>query len=377
MKSGANTVTARAFLQGGRIGAQLTALRAETDRLMHLFTNAGAMVVEPEALLPADTLIDLYGEDLRARAYTTHDPVSGEQMLRPDFTVPVVQLHMEIGNEPARYAYAGQVWRKQEPGSNRPTEYLQTGFELFDGTNVAQADAEVFALMNEATAGLGLAPVTGDIGFILAAIDALDTNDRRKAALRRHVWRPYRFKRLLDRYSATGAMSTGRASALLATGDDISARPPVFGLRDQGEVDARVEILLAEAKADPIPAQQLAQLERILAVSGSMTSAINDLRGLSSRAAVDRLEARAEALRSFGIDPDILPFEVSYGRTTLEYYDGFVFGIYAPKRPDLPQVAQGGRYDALTKVLGVGRGIPAVGGIIRPEALLALRGGLS
>ena len=70
-----------------------------------------------------------------------------------------------------------------------------------------------------------------------------------------------------------------------------------------------------------------------------------------------------------------LEFEGSYGRTTLEYYDGFVFGFYAEGRPDLPPVATGGRYDALTRQLGQGRAIPAVGGVIRPELALAIAEG--
>ena len=70
-----------------------------------------------------------------------------------------------------------------------------------------------------------------------------------------------------------------------------------------------------------------------------------------------------------------MAFEASYGRTTLEYYNGFVFGFTPENRPDLPQIAQGGRYDALTSALG--RAMPAVGGIIRPEALLSLTGGQS
>ena len=36
-------------------------------------------------------------------------------------------------------------------------------------------------------------------------------------------------------------------------------------------------------------------------------------------------------------------------------------------------MATGGRYDALTRVLGQGRSIPAVGGVIRPAQVLALR----
>ncbi len=37
-----------------------------------------------------------------------------------------------------------------------------------------------------------------------------------------------------------------------------------------------------------------------------------------------------------GFAPAALDFEASYGRTTLEYYDGFVFGFYAEGRPEMP-----------------------------------------
>lgn len=62
-------------------------------------------------LQSAELLLDLYGEDIRARAYVTSDALRGEQMLRPDFTVPVVQMHMAHGADPARYTYAGEVFR--------------------------------------------------------------------------------------------------------------------------------------------------------------------------------------------------------------------------------------------------------------------------
>ena len=67
---------------------------AEAARLKALFTEKGAAPVDMEVLLPAEVLLDLYGEDIRARAYVTDDPARGEMMLRPDFTVPVVQVHM-------------------------------------------------------------------------------------------------------------------------------------------------------------------------------------------------------------------------------------------------------------------------------------------
>ena len=92
----------------------MTEARNRALALRANFEVAGAVVVEPPVLQPAETLLDLYGEDIRARAYMTNDALRGEQMLRPDFTVPVVQMHMADGAEPARYTYAGEVFRRQD-----------------------------------------------------------------------------------------------------------------------------------------------------------------------------------------------------------------------------------------------------------------------
>src|SRR5690554_7827955 len=86
-------------------------IRREAQRLRAVFEEAGAEPVETSILQPAELLLDLYGEDIRARAYIASDPLKGEQMLRPDFTVPVVQMHMESAAEPARYTYLGEIGR--------------------------------------------------------------------------------------------------------------------------------------------------------------------------------------------------------------------------------------------------------------------------
>ena len=187
------------------------AIRAEAARLYAAFLATGAAPVEADILLPADTLLDLYGEDIRARAYVTHDPLRGEMMLRPDFTVPVVQAHMAHGADPARYAYMGEVFRKQDHLGPRASEYLQVGFEVFDRAAPEAADAEVFALFAECLQGLRLRAVTGDIGILMAAVRGLDTTPRRKTALLRHIWRPKRFRALLDRFAGRAPIPPARA----------------------------------------------------------------------------------------------------------------------------------------------------------------------
>jgi len=357
------------------------AIRAEGERLLQAFVAAGAVAVETDLLQPAETLLDLYGEDIRARAYVTQDPVRGEMMLRPDFTVPVVQAHMAHGAEPARYAYLGEVFRKQDRHSGRASEYLQVGYEVFDRTAPEAADAEVFAIFRDLLQGLSLRPVTGDIGILMAAVRGLETSDRRKSALLRHIWRPRRFRSLLDRFAGRAAMPAARARLLekLALGTPaqlIDEAGSFVGLRSPAEITERAEALVADAATPPIRATEAALLYDLLSLEAPAAAALTHLRGITPMLpaiapAVDRFAARLEALATRGIDLTTLAFEASHGRTALEYYDGFVFSFHAE---GLPPVASGGRYDALTAVLGAGAFIPAVGGVIRPELVAKLRG---
>ena len=94
--------------------------------------------------------------------------------------------------------------------------------------------------------------------------------------------------------------------------------------------------------------------------------------------ATARIAARLAAIADAGIDISTIIFDASHGRHTMEYYDGLTFSFHADQ-PGWPPVASGGRYDALTAVLGQGAGngsgsgaIPAVGGIIRPALVAAL-----
>ena len=62
----------------------------EAKKLAAIFEATGAEVVEMDFLQISNLLLDLYGEDIRGRAFITNDPVYGEMMLRPDFTIPIV-----------------------------------------------------------------------------------------------------------------------------------------------------------------------------------------------------------------------------------------------------------------------------------------------
>lgn len=359
------------------------AIRHEAETLFAAFRHAGAQPVEADILQPSETLLDLYGEDIRARAYVTADPLRGEMMLRPDFTLSVVQAHMAHGADPARYCYMGEVFRKQDTPGPRASEYLQVGFELFDRAAPEQADAQVFALFSRLLAPLSLRAATGDIGILMAAVRGLSTSDRRKAALLRHIWRPNRFRALLDRFSGRAPLPAARAALLEHLQQDtpealITAAGTHVGLRSPADIAARARALIDDAATAPIAAPEAALLYDLLSLQAPARAALNHLRGITPMLpaiapAVNRFATRLDALDALGTDTATLPFEASHGRTSLEYYDGFVFSFHAAD-PALPPVASGGRYDALTAVLGQGRSIPAVGGVIRPGLVARLKG---
>ena len=341
------------------------------------FEALGGQVVEADVLQSAETLLDLYGEDIRARAYLTGDHLHGEMVMRPDFTVPVVQMHMETYADPARYTYAGKVFRKQETDVSRANEFMQVGYEVFDGQNPAAADAEVFAAIANALAGVPVRAATGDIGLLRAAILGLSTSDARKAALLRHLWRPSRFKSLLDRFCGRTPVPETRSALLTATDPFVDAGPDV-GVRRRAEVLARIEALRLDAATPPIADDERDLIDVILGLRETLPNVLSSLRDIAVDLpaisdAVENLASRTDTLAARGVNVDTLDFEGSFGRTSLEYYDGFVFGFYATERADLPPIATGGRYDALTAQLGQGRAVPAVGAVIRPDLLLTVQ----
>ena len=367
-------------------GAAYDRLAGAIATLKQMFADAGHTPIDPPHLFPAETLLDLYGEDLRARAFLFPDPESGTEIcLRPDFTVPIALAHGEAGwDTPAAYAYAGSVFRRQPAALERPVEYLQAGVERFLDSDPVAAEVTVFNLLHGGLTALGhtdLAITIGDLSIPFAILDALEMSDTHRAALRHHIWRPKRFQDLLRR-ACTPAEPTDQMSGLLALAapgtadalllEKIHLAGDAVGLRTAEEVVSRLRAMATAAREPAMPKVNAQLIERVFSVSGPATRAAQELRqitsGLGIDTALDRFESRLDALADHGADPAGLTFDADFGRN-LEYYDGFVFEMALPGTQH-PPLAGGGRYDAMTRRLGATGHVPAVGGIIRPQAAL-------
>ena len=180
-------------------------------------------------------------------------------MLRPDFTVPVARLHMAGGAPGATGALrlCGQVFRRQEAGSSQPREYLQAGLEMFGGQDAAAARRRGVGAVPGRAGAAPVEIVTGDIGLVLAAIDALGTGPGRRAALRRHVWRPAGSMRCSTVTGGAGRAATRRAALLAAEAEgrvpELSPPPGRWsGCATPRTIAARVARLAAEAATPPL-----------------------------------------------------------------------------------------------------------------------------
>jgi len=112
-------------------GPRLAALNAASREALRVFAAAGFDVIEPGQLLDAENLLDLYGEDVRARTFV-FPGADRELCLRPDLTLPICRHHLTgAAQGQARYAAAGSVFRKPNSATGRAAEFRQVGAEWY------------------------------------------------------------------------------------------------------------------------------------------------------------------------------------------------------------------------------------------------------
>ncbi|MDX2308170.1 MAG: ATP phosphoribosyltransferase regulatory subunit [Hyphomicrobium sp.] len=376
---------------------QFEALEAQAQKIMSVFIKAGYEAVSPAIIQPAGVFLDVIGEALRARTYVFTDPDGDELCLRPDLTVPTCRLHVERtgGTKSARYCYNGAAFRFQPVGSDgaHPREFRQAGIECFGSENREKAEARVVATIIEAIRSAGVKDFAlrfGDLGLFRAVMDAIDLPDRARERLKHMFWRPDAFLAEMKRLAGPRSVSIASLPPMLiaslggsdptrgvtALNEQLAASGiEAFGTRGTDEVAAILRARVEDARAEAIPEETVAIIERYLAIEGPARAAgacLKDLmrdKGLRIAPAVDAYHARLKALADAGVDVVHANFSADFGRS-LEYYTGFVFEVVVPGLGEASPVAGGGRYDDLLAEVGAPADVDAVGAAIHTERLL-------
>lgn len=348
------------------------------ESLRRLFSDAGYAFVEPAIVHPASVFVELAGEDLRRRLFLTSAPDGTELALRPDYTIPVCLHHLATGaaKRRANYAYLGPVFRQRR---DEPGEFMQAGIESLGRTDRVAADADALKLGLDAVALLGVrktATRIGDSALFASVLEALDLSPPWRRRLARNFGGAERLNGLIaqangkaDTISVAGRRERMAARRRAAELLEATGLATIDGRTADEIADRFVEKSVIGAGIGDRPAKVLA---RFLGIAGTPAKALTALRALARRErlaidkAIDRFEARSDALARHGIDLARLSFAANFGRR-LDYYTGFVFEVHDASRPGSGQIVGGGRYDRLMSLIPrSGRGtagetVPAVG----------------
>ncbi len=356
-----------------------------------VFEEFGGELIDPPTVMDASVPLELSGEAVRARLCIFTDAEGREQALRPDLTLPVAIAEAERlekgGKGEQRYFYNARAYRlPSSPGL--PLEFTQVGAEQFGGPSTPQADADLFALVAEAASAGGMKKGSawfGDLSIFPAFVDALELSETASSALKRAFRQAGGISALLN--GDKSAARSGLAARLAgASWDEAEATVrDVLGVSGIAPIGARtleeiVEGLMAKAetaKTGGIPESAVTILEEVLAVEEAPERVTEKLSGIAKSAGLNSAEESINALQTrFDLISNASPnflrnakFGTPFGRR-FNYYDGFLFELFAEGTGENEPFAAGGRYDSLIEKLS-GGGIKAngIGGVVRPDRM--------
>lgn len=348
--------------------------------------GAGATLVDPPVLQPLSLLLDMTGEDLRARLFVVQGEAGEELALRPDFTLAVAREHVRSGSREGRYAYEGKAFRASPRGVTRATEFLQIGLECIGGRDPVAEDAEILTLAWQAALAGGrkdLSLELGDVGLFAALIDSLDLAPVRSRQLRRAVNSPARLQQLLSDMPGPADVETAdpglaellaslprdKATSVLEEVWRLAGIEPVAG-RTASDIAQRLIDRSELANAPALTSEDKRRIQAFLAIQGDPRRSLDLIGALAGpcRTGLDKALAawmdRLAVMSAAGVPLDKAGFSTKLGRG-FGYYDGLVFQVDSAELGSDRPVAAGGRYDGLIARLG-GQDSRAIGCMVRP-----------
>ena len=358
-------------------------LTPEASAALARIARVSGVRAEPQALLPAEVILELSGEAVRSRLCTFTDASGAEHCLRPDLTTPIAQM-VASGELPvARYHGAGPVYRLPPRGSDDPVEHLQIGFEWFGNSGSPAEDAEALAVALEAAQAGGVMSAKvrfGDVAIYHALLAALPLSPQWRDRLRRAFSRRKGPRELL----VAAHRRTDVAEAVVRIGglaqDDavraVELECVALGVEPVARAPVEIARRLREKATDPAPAESVARmLGDYLDLSALAGDSAAALAAFGKQAGVDLGDALDSFNERLALIAKLKPpfwadavFSAEAGRR-FEYYDGFVFDLARAGEADRP-VLSGGRYDGLIARLSAG-GVEAsgIGAAIRADRL--------
>ena len=361
---------------------------------MAVFELRGYARIDTPLIEETELFLRKSGGELSSRLYDFVEPGGFRTSLRPEFTSPVIRYAIETGeagSKTCRYQYFGPVFRyatPEHPDGSKTRQFNQLGAELI-GASAPRADGEVIAMAVEGLAALDVPAATialGHVGLLRRLLKKFQLSERAIQFLLSSVGQissgsgPV----VAERAEKLGFLTDGDSSLAESPGRLESVEPVLArstaplganaGSRTRKEVIARLARKQTYAD-DPAKFRSASSmLSELVTISGDVGSALEDGRKLASESGLDEncfylLEQVATSAEDEGVERSTI--KINYGLARgVAYYTGMVFDIL-PATDVENTLGGGGRYDGLTRALGIDADVPALGFAYYFDAVIA------
>ena len=378
------------------------------DRLCQLLNGYGYRQLETPVLEPTELFLRKSGGELASQLYSFTDAGSNSVSLRPEFTSPIMRHYLENAANitlPARWQYCGPVFRFDVSHPEASSQFTQVGGELIGSSEIA-ADVELLNLAVAVPSQLGLdgwVLQLADLDILDSLLEPVGVSERARSFIIQSM------PRLREGRSAVpGLLEEGRrlhlvggSNGSIASGDvdseDAALRQAVQGLNDTQARSVLLGLLqwnsadqLGQRTPEDVVERMLQKIrgtdnEEKLRQGLELASDLAVIKGepgpalqtvkktlASAGANQDAAGRLSEVISLMAHGPDIkgqvvLDFSLVRG---LAYYNGVIFEVSHPGWPGT--LGGGGRYDTLSRALGGGDAVPALGFAYNLDALISI-----
>ncbi len=377
------------------VASEISRVKKAADKCSEVLSLRGYGKIDTPILEETELFLRKSGGELSSRLYDFEEPGGFRTSLRPEFTAPVIRYAIENGealNSVCRYQYFGPVFRYATPEHSDGTktrQFNQLGAELI-GVPAPRGDGEIIAMALDGLKAIDVSSVTiavGHVGLLRQLLKKFMLSERASQFLLSNV----------------GRIAAGRADDVAADaqtlgflGDDSKPIADVPGSRDQIEAVLERSLAPLGANAGSRTRQEvIARLARkqtyaddperfrsalsmfteLTSITGDVDQTLEEGRKLAATSGLDEgcfalIESVVEAAQDEGVAGESISIRYGLARG-VAYYTGMLFDILPD--PDANEsMGGGGRYDGLTRALGLDEVVPALGFAYNFDAVMKL-----
>ena len=342
-----------------------------SKNLLNLFKKKGFKVKNFDNIIESKIIIERSGEIFKKSLLSFEDDDGKNYSLRPDLTISACLDYIKnVKKGEYKYTYFDQAYRRTF--NNESLVRNQLGCEII-GSKSKKADEEIINLIDVSLKKIIKNKTIiriNDLNLFGVLVDSLRLPLRWKLRLKRHFWRPEYFKDLLLRLETGSDLQKNvfeldKKSYLIMK--KLNKDQKIAG-RTISEILKRFEKKMSEPRSN-IDGKKINKIvKEYLKINCKLKDARKNLSNFESKYNLN-LKLNKFDLFKIDIKNKDVTFSTNTGRS-VEYYTGLVFEIY--KKSTNINLASGGRYDNLMKILGAKKKTPAIGGAINYDNLLKI-----